>query len=251
MNGFPSAWIDGRTEIRPRWGRRVGGRQTSAHDATGTWERVAPHQWAWHVACKSGPHVFGAPLPLVLLPGPGLAAVGMGAGVAAWGAPQAASPAQPDSPTLARIAETGTINLGHRESSVPFSYYDNKRQVVGYSQDLMLKVVDAIKAELKLPALTLRLVPVTSQNRIPLVQNGTVDLECGSTSHTTERATQVAFSTSFFVISTRLLVKRDGGPRDFPNWPAAAWWSPRAPRPNAAAQLQRVARQPHPAADGA
>ena len=147
----------------------------------------------------------------------GLAAVGMGAGVAAWGAPQAAaSPAQPDSPTLARIAETGTINLGHRESSVPFSYYDNKRQVVGYSQDLMLKVADAIKAELKLPALTLRLVPVTSQNRIPLVQNGTVDLECGSTSHTTERATQVAFSTSFFVISTRLLVKRDGGPRDFP-----------------------------------
>ena len=78
MNGFPSAWIDGRTEIRPRWGRRVGGRQTSAHDATGTWERVAPHQWAWHVACKSGPHVFGAPLPAVLLPGLGPGGAGRG-----------------------------------------------------------------------------------------------------------------------------------------------------------------------------
>lgn len=139
-----------------------------------------------------------------------------GVGVAASAAAPSASPAQPDSPTLARIAETGTINLGHRESSVPFSYYDNKRQVVGYSQDLMLKVVEAIKAELKLPALTLRLVPVTSQNRIPLVQNGTVDLECGSTSHTAERGRQVAFSTSFFVVTTRLLVKRDSGLRDFP-----------------------------------
>lgn len=121
------------------------------------------------------------------------------------------------SPTLARIAETGTINLGHRESSVPFSYYDNKRQVIGYSQDLMLRVVEALKADLRLPALTLRLVPVTSQNRIPLVQNGTVDLECGSTSNTPERARQVGFSTSIFVISTRLLVRRNSGIRDFPD----------------------------------
>jgi glutamate/aspartate transport system substrate-binding protein len=119
--------------------------------------------------------------------------------------------------TLARIAATGTINLGHRESSVPFSYYDANRQVVGYSQELMLKVVEAIRTELKLPALTQRLVPVTSQNRIPLVQNGTVDLECGSTSHTRERATQVAFSTSFFVVNTRLLVPRASTVRDFPD----------------------------------
>ena len=78
------------------------------------------------------------------------------------------------SDTLKRIAETGTISLGHRESSVPFSYYDNRKQVVGYSHDLMLKVLDSIKSELKLPALTIRLVPVTAQNRIPLVQNGSV-----------------------------------------------------------------------------
>ena len=78
---------------------------------------------------------------------------------------------------MGKIARTGTINLGHRESSVPFSYYDERRQVVGYSHDLMLEVVDDIRKELKLPALTVRLViPITSQNRIPLVQNGSVDL---------------------------------------------------------------------------
>jgi glutamate/aspartate transport system substrate-binding protein len=121
----------------------------------------------------------------------------------------ACAAAAQDLPTLARIAETGTVNLGHRESSVPFSYYDGRGQVVGYSHDLMLRLVDAIKAELKLPALTVRLVPVTSQNRIPLVVNGSVDLECGSTSHTPERARQVAFSNAIFVASTRLMVRRD------------------------------------------
>jgi len=125
--------------------------------------------------------------------------------------------AAPTVETLKRIAETGTINLGHRESSVPFSFYDNRRQVVGYSHELMLKVLDAIKAELRLPALTIRLVPVTSQNRIPLVQNGSVDLECGSTTHNAERARQVAFSTSIFVIGTRLMTRRESGIRDFPD----------------------------------
>lgn len=117
--------------------------------------------------------------------------------------------------TLQRIVETGTINLGHRESSVPFSYYDQRHQVVGYAHELMLRVVDAVKATLKLPALTVKLVPLTSQNRIPLVLNGTVDLECGSTTHNAERERQVAFSTSFFVIGTRLLVHRNSGIRGF------------------------------------
>ena len=121
------------------------------------------------------------------------------------------------SDTLKRIAQTGTINLGHRESSVPFSYYDGKRQVIGYSHDLMLKVLDAVKTELNLPALTIRLVPVTAQNRIPLVQNGAVDLECGSTSHNLERERQVAFSVSIFIIGTRLITTRDSGIRDFPD----------------------------------
>lgn len=117
--------------------------------------------------------------------------------------------------TLDRISATGTIRLGHRESSLPFSYVDRRRQPMGYSMDLALHVAEAVKSQLKLPALTLNLVPVTSQNRIALVQNGTVDLECGSTSHTRERARQVAFSVSIFVAHTRLLVHRDSPVRDF------------------------------------
>ena len=122
-----------------------------------------------------------------------------------------------ESPTLAKIKSSGTIALGHRESSIPFSYYDDKQQVVGYSQELMLKVVDAVKAELKLPALALKLTPVTSQNRIPLIQNGTVDIECGSTTNNTERARQVAFSNTIFIIGTRLMTKKESGIKDFPD----------------------------------
>jgi len=122
-----------------------------------------------------------------------------------------------ESPTLKKIKDSGTIALGHRESSIPFSYYDDKQQVVGYSQELMLKVVDAVKAELKMPNLQVKLTPVTSQNRIPLVQNGTVDIECGSTTHNAERARQVAFSNTIFVIGTRLMTKKDSGIKDFPD----------------------------------
>ena len=85
-----------------------------------------------------------------------------------------ANPATAD--TLKKIKDAGSITLGHRESSIPFSYYDDKQQVIGYSQEFMLKAVDAIKAELKLPTLTVKMVPVTSQNRIPLIQNGTIDI---------------------------------------------------------------------------
>ena len=141
---------------------------------------------------------------------------GVGVLLAAWAAPVWRVHA---AETLQRIAETGTVNLGHRESSVPFSYYDSRRQVIGYSHELMLRVVDSIKSELRLPALTIRLVPVTSQNRIPLVQNGSVDLECGSTTHNAARDMQVAFSTSIFVIGTRLMTRRDSGIRDFADLP--------------------------------
>lgn len=121
------------------------------------------------------------------------------------------------SPTLQKIAETGTISLGHRESSIPFSYYDDKQQVVGYSHELMLKAVDAVKAQLKKPGLQIKLVPVTSQNRIPLVLNGTVDLECGSTTNNKERAKQVDFSTNIFVVGTRLMTRKGAGINDFPD----------------------------------
>jgi glutamate/aspartate transport system substrate-binding protein len=119
--------------------------------------------------------------------------------------------------TLKKIKETGAISLGHRESSIPFSYYDDKQQVIGYSHELMLKVVDALKAELKLAKLDIRLLPVTSANRITLVQNGSVDLECGSTTNNTERQKQVSFSNTIFVIGTRLMTKTNSGINDFPD----------------------------------
>src|SRR4029079_4922704 len=83
--------------------------------------------------------------------------------------------------TLKKIKDTGTVTLGHRESSMPFSYYDVKQQVIGYAMDLCGKIVDALKQELKLDKLEVKLNPVTSATRIPLIANGTVDLECGST----------------------------------------------------------------------
>jgi glutamate/aspartate transport system substrate-binding protein len=119
--------------------------------------------------------------------------------------------------TLKKIKEAGTITLGHRESSIPFSYYDDKQQVVGYSHEMLLKAVEAVKQELKLSSLAIKLNPVTSQNRIPLVQNGTVDIECGSTTNNLERQKQVAFSNTLFVIGTRLLTRRDSGIKDFPD----------------------------------
>jgi glutamate/aspartate transport system substrate-binding protein len=119
--------------------------------------------------------------------------------------------------TLKKIKDSGSITLGHRESSIPFSYYDDKQQVIGYSQEIMLAAVEAVKQQLKLPALQIKLNPVTSQNRISLVQNGTVDIECGSTTNNVERQKQVAFSNSIFVIGTRLLTKKDSGVKDFPD----------------------------------
>ena len=119
--------------------------------------------------------------------------------------------------TLKKIKDAGTISVGHRESSIPFSYYDDKNQVVGYSQELVMKVVDAVKQKLNMPNLQVKLIPVTSQNRIPLIQNGTIDIESGSTTNNLERQKQVDFSDTMFIIGTRLLVKKDSPIKDFPD----------------------------------
>ncbi|HEY1477901.1 MAG TPA: glutamate/aspartate ABC transporter substrate-binding protein [Chthoniobacterales bacterium] len=138
----------------------------------------------------------------------GLSLVAVTAG--AWGADQLTG-------TLKKVKDDGFISVGHRESSIPFSYYDDKNQVVGYSQDLVMLVVDAVKKKLNLPNLQVKLIPVTSQNRIPLVQNGTIDIESGSTTNNLERQQQVSFSDTMFIIGTRLLVKKDSGIKDFPD----------------------------------
>ncbi|MGL4036039.1 amino acid ABC transporter substrate-binding protein [Kosakonia cowanii] len=117
--------------------------------------------------------------------------------------------------TLDKIAKNGVIVVGHRESSVPFSYYDNAQKVVGYSQDYSNAIVEAVKKKLNKPDLAVKLIPVTSQNRIPLLQNGTFDFECGSTTNNVERQKQAAFSDSIFVVGTRLLTKKGGPIKDF------------------------------------
>ena len=110
--------------------------------------------------------------------------------------------------TLKKIKDTGTITIGHRDTSIPFSYYDDKQQVVGYAMDICMKVVDAIKAQLKMPKLDVKLNPVTSATRIPLMANGTIDLECGSTTNNLERQKQVAFATTHFVTANRYVAKK-------------------------------------------
>ncbi|WP_322058562.1 glutamate/aspartate ABC transporter substrate-binding protein [Paraburkholderia sp. J63] len=127
----------------------------------------------------------------------------------------AASAHAQDAGTLKKIKDTGVIALGHRESSIPFSYYDDKQNVVGYSQDFAMKIVEAVKQKLNMPNLKVKMVPITSQNRIPLVQNGTIDIECGSTTNNAERQQQAAFTDTIFVIGTRLMTKKDSGIKDF------------------------------------
>ncbi|MTD40692.1 glutamate/aspartate ABC transporter substrate-binding protein [Erwinia sp. CPCC 100877] len=123
--------------------------------------------------------------------------------------------AAPESATLAKIDKNGVIVVGHRESSVPFSYYDGQQKVVGYSQDYSNAIVGAIKKKLNKPDLKVKLIPITSQNRIPLLQNGTYDFECGSTTNNLERQKQAAFSDTIFIVGTRLLTKKGSDIKDF------------------------------------
>jgi glutamate/aspartate transport system substrate-binding protein len=110
--------------------------------------------------------------------------------------------------TLKNIKETGAITLGFRDSSIPFSYLDDNQKPVGFAMDICLKVVDAVKKELKLDKLEVKLNPVTSSTRIPLIANGTVDLECGSTTNNAERQKQVAFTNTHFLTASRFAAKK-------------------------------------------
>ena len=120
----------------------------------------------------------------------------------------AAAPAGAQEGTLKKIKETGAISLGHRDSSVPFSYLDDKQQPIGYAMDICAKIVDAVKKELKLDKLEVKLTPVTSSTRIPLIANGTVDLECGSTTNNADRQKQVSFAPTHFLTASRFVTKK-------------------------------------------
>ncbi len=113
--------------------------------------------------------------------------------------------------TMKKIKDTGTIVIGHREASIPFSYLDDQQRPIGYSMDICARIVEAVKKELNLPNLQVKYNPVTPQTRIPLMANGTIDLECGSTTNTVERQKQVAFAVTTFITGTKLLVKKDSG----------------------------------------
>lgn len=127
----------------------------------------------------------------------------------AWALPlQAAPDPAAGSPTLRKIRDTGLITLGYRLTSAPFSYLDAQRVPVGYTVDLCHRVVAAVRQRLALPDLEVRQMAVSSANRLPLLANGTVDLECGVTTNTAERQRSVAFSVTLFVASSKLLSRR-------------------------------------------
>lgn len=110
--------------------------------------------------------------------------------------------------TLGKIKSSGAITIGHRDASLPFSYYDDKQQPIGYAMDLCARIVDAVKAELKMPNLKVNYQLVTSANRIPLLANGTIDLECGSTTNNVARQEQVWFTMTHFVTANRWISKK-------------------------------------------
>jgi len=124
-----------------------------------------------------------------------------------------AVPAAAQEGTLKKVKDSGSITIGHRDASIPFSYYDDKQQPVGYAVDLCLRIVDAVKSELKMPKLDLKYQLVTSANRIPLMANGTIDLECGSTTNNLARQEQVWFTITHFVTANRWIAKKSANIR--------------------------------------
>ena len=112
--------------------------------------------------------------------------------------------------TLKNIKDTGAITLGFRDSSIPFSYLDDNQKPIGYAMDICYKIVDAVKKELKLDKLEVKLNPVTSSTRIPLLANGTIDLECGSTTNNVERQKQIAYTNTHFLTASRYVTQEGG-----------------------------------------
>jgi glutamate/aspartate transport system substrate-binding protein len=110
--------------------------------------------------------------------------------------------------TLKSIKDGGSITIAYREYSMPFSYLDDNQKPIGFAMDICYRVVDAVKKELKLDKLEVKLAPVTSSNRIPLMANGTVDIECGSTTNNAEREKQVSFTNTHFLTASRYVSKK-------------------------------------------
>jgi ABC-type amino acid transport substrate-binding protein len=135
----------------------------------------------------------------------------------AWGFPSVRAQTNPASasmtsarpPTLQTIRESGSITLANRESSIPFSYLDQNKKPVGYALDLCMKVVEALRRELRMPNLRVEFLPVSAAQRIPAIVDGKADLECGNTTNTAARRKQVAFTVTHYFAGGRLLVRSD------------------------------------------
>ena len=117
--------------------------------------------------------------------------------------------------TLQKVADANKISVSYREASVPFSYLIGSKTAIGFSVELTEAVIDDVRKKLKKPNLEVNYMAVTSQNRIPLMVNGTIDLECGSTTNNSTRAKDVTFSTNIFYTGTRLLTKKDSGIKNY------------------------------------
>src|SRR4026209_822513 len=128
--------------------------------------------------------------------------------VAALAAFAVSVPAVAQEGTLKKIKDSGSITIGHRDASLPFSYYDDKQQHIGYAMDLCHRIVDAVKAELKMPKLETKYQLVTSANRLPLKAEGNNDLECGSTTNNLARQKEVSFTITHFVTANRWVAKK-------------------------------------------
>jgi glutamate/aspartate transport system substrate-binding protein len=114
-------------------------------------------------------------------------------------------------PTLAKIRDTGVITLAYREASIPFSYLDQNKRPIGYAMDLCMRVVDALRRDLKLPGLRVETLPVTAANRIAAIKDGRADLECGSTTNNAARRKEVGFTVTHYFAGAKLLTRVDSG----------------------------------------
>ncbi|MGE5093578.1 MAG: transporter substrate-binding domain-containing protein [Betaproteobacteria bacterium] len=129
----------------------------------------------------------------------------------------AAAPVLAQEGTIKKLKDTGTITIGHRDASIPFSYYDENQKPIGYAMDICHQIVEDVKKELNMPNLKVAYQLVTSANRIPLIANGTVDLECGSTTNNAERQKQVSFTNTHFITANRWVAKKSSNIHSLPD----------------------------------
>jgi glutamate/aspartate transport system substrate-binding protein len=146
----------------------------------------------------------------------------------------AASTAAAQPATMAKVRESGVITLAHREASIPFSYLDQNKRPIGYAMDLCMRVVDALRRDLKLPNLRVELLSVTAATRIGAIKEGKADLECGSTTNNASRRKDVAFTVTHYYAGAKLLTRTDSGITRLPDLRGRSVVSTRGTSPLAA-----------------